>query len=199
MPKKVDHEQRKELILDAALDVFAHVGYKDTTLSLIAEEAGIPRTVVYQYFHDKNAVLYSVVRTETAKLFVEFSDIAFAEGPATEADRLLSIYSQILDTAVSNEDSMTNLIKLMIDARLSGTDLAAAVKKRTIKLLILVKRLLRKGINSGTFKQSLNVEVVSDSFFSMAEMVCFSVAVYGSVDKEVYRRRFASYLDSIKA
>ena len=38
MPKKIDHEERKEKILHTALKVFAREGYRDSNLSLIATE-----------------------------------------------------------------------------------------------------------------------------------------------------------------
>ena len=199
MPKKVDHEQRKELILGAALDVFARAGYKDTTLSLIAEEAGVPRTVVYQYYHDKNEVLYSMVRTKTASMFVELSKIASDESYGDEADQLLSIFSSILDVALENIPPLTNLLTVMIDAQKNGSDLPAMVRKRTIKLLILVKRILSKGINSGTFRAGLDVKKAADAFFSMTEFSLFSLAVYGRMDKEEALARFRDYLSLIKA
>lgn len=199
MPKRVDHEQRKEAILGAALDVFARVGYKDTTLSLIAEEAGIPRTVVYQYYHDKNEVLYSVIKAETMKIFISLSALAFGEGGGTEPERLAHIYDSILDAAVENKESLANLIIVMVDATRNGSDTAAVVKKRTAKLMILIKRLLVKGMKVGSFKPGLDVDSVSESFFSMAELICFSVAVFGHVDKDAELAKFSTYLETIKA
>lgn len=199
MPKRVDHEQRKSAILNAALDVFAREGYKDTTLSLIAEEAGIPRTVVYQYYHDKNEVLYSVVKTETMKIFVSLSELAFGEEGGSEPERLTRIFDSILDSVMENKESLSNLLIVMVDATRSGSDTAAVVKKRTAKLMILIKRLLVKGMNTGTFREGLDVNKASETFFSMAELVCFSVAVFGGIDKEEELGKFNTYMETIKA
>ena len=57
MPKKIDHEARKEKILHTALRVFGREGYRDSNLSLIASECGISRPTIYQYFKDKEESL----------------------------------------------------------------------------------------------------------------------------------------------
>ena len=67
MPKKVDKEERKELIMNSALAVFAREGYREANLSLIAEESGISRPTVYQYFNDKNDIYYYAVKLVTGK------------------------------------------------------------------------------------------------------------------------------------
>ena len=62
MPKKLDHELRKEENLQTALKVFAREGYRDSNLSLIATECGISRPTIYQYFKDKEEIYYYAVK-----------------------------------------------------------------------------------------------------------------------------------------
>ena len=50
MSVSVEHDKRREEILDKALDVFVREGYKDTTFQKIAERCGITRTILYLYF-----------------------------------------------------------------------------------------------------------------------------------------------------
>ena len=65
MPKKIDHEERKEKILQTALKVFAREGYRDSNLSLIAIECGVSRPTIYQYFKDKEEIYYYEVKLVT--------------------------------------------------------------------------------------------------------------------------------------
>ena len=101
--------------------------------------------------------------------------------------------------ALENIPPLTNLLTVMIDAQKNGSDLPAMVRKRTIKLLILVKRVLHKGIGSGTFRAGLDVKKAADVFFSMTELSLFSLAVYGRMDEEEALARFRDYLSLIKA
>ncbi len=73
MPKKIDHEARKERILQTALKVFAREGYRDSNLSLIASECNISRPTIYQYFKDKEDIYYYAVKLVTARMFNRYA------------------------------------------------------------------------------------------------------------------------------
>lgn len=61
MPKIVDHDVRREEVLNAAIRVICRVGLDKTTTRLIAVEAGYSNGVLVNYFDDKDAILQSVV------------------------------------------------------------------------------------------------------------------------------------------
>lgn len=50
-------QRSRERILDAALDLFARLGYEGATVRLIAREAGVAQGLLYNYFPSKEAVL----------------------------------------------------------------------------------------------------------------------------------------------
>lgn len=52
---------RKQKILDAALEVFAKYGYHSTSVSTIAKKAGIAKGLLYNYFKNKEDVLYELM------------------------------------------------------------------------------------------------------------------------------------------
>jgi len=54
MPKKVDTDKKKELILSAALEIFSRNGPVKTKMSEIAEEAGIGKGTIYEYYSGKD-------------------------------------------------------------------------------------------------------------------------------------------------
>jgi AcrR family transcriptional regulator len=56
MPIPVDKKEKREKILNAAIQVFSKKGLKDTKISDIAETAGIGKGTVYEYFKSKNEV-----------------------------------------------------------------------------------------------------------------------------------------------
>ena len=84
MPKIVDKEERMQMILEKALEVFSRVGYRDSNLSLIAEACSLSRPTVYQYFGDKKEIYYYAVKNVTSKMFERYSKIAFQEGEEDE-------------------------------------------------------------------------------------------------------------------
>ncbi|MDR2706611.1 MAG: TetR/AcrR family transcriptional regulator, partial [Planctomycetaceae bacterium] len=46
----VDHQQRRNIILESAFSLFAEEGYSGVTYQKIANRCGISRTAIYKYF-----------------------------------------------------------------------------------------------------------------------------------------------------
>lgn len=197
MPKKIDHEERKETILRTALDVFAREGYHDSNLSLIAEAAGISRPTVYQYFHNKDEIYYYAVKLITGRLFAKYSSIAWGPDGGDEIDRMKHIFSDIIDMAVENELSLMNLMAVMVSAKRDGVDFADVIHHRTAKFSILFKRLLRQGIDNGHIRR-VDIDATAEALFNLAELECFRIAFFRTFDKKAAMSMISGYLDGLK-
>ncbi len=62
-PKQFDdiRKQKKQLIMDTALELFAENGFHSTSISQIASKAGISKGLTYNYFKSKNEVLNEIM------------------------------------------------------------------------------------------------------------------------------------------
>jgi AcrR family transcriptional regulator len=58
--EKIRSEKRK-LIMDVALEIFAERTFQGTTIGLIAEKANISKGLMYNYFESKEALLKAIV------------------------------------------------------------------------------------------------------------------------------------------
>lgn len=69
MPRRVDHEQRREQVLDIARRLIEKEGVDAATVRRVAEEAGCSTTIVSHYFANKHQLLLLVYRraSECAK------------------------------------------------------------------------------------------------------------------------------------
>lgn len=56
--------EKKNIILAAAIDVFAREGFYNTNTSTIAEEAGVAVGTIYNYFDNKEAILEEIFARE---------------------------------------------------------------------------------------------------------------------------------------
>lgn len=54
-------KQKKELIMETALELFANNGFHATTISQIARKAGISKGLAYNYFESKNELLQELI------------------------------------------------------------------------------------------------------------------------------------------
>ena len=61
LTKRIPGDERRELILEAALEVFSEKGYKGSTITHIAEKAGINRGLIYHYFTNKEDLYKSII------------------------------------------------------------------------------------------------------------------------------------------
>ena len=63
MPNRSNaQEEKRRLLLDAAVRVFARKGYHASRVGDIAEEAGVAYGLLYHYFESKEDVLLTVFR-----------------------------------------------------------------------------------------------------------------------------------------
>lgn len=61
MAKRVDKEQRRREVVQAAMDLFAHQGFEGTSISQIATAAGIGKATVFDYFASKEELIQFAV------------------------------------------------------------------------------------------------------------------------------------------
>jgi AcrR family transcriptional regulator len=67
-------EEKKNLIMDVALEHFANEGFHATTINLIAKHAGISKGLMYNYFDSKESLL-SGIMTRSVSQIVTYFDI----------------------------------------------------------------------------------------------------------------------------
>ncbi|NMA22982.1 MAG: TetR/AcrR family transcriptional regulator [Spirochaetales bacterium] len=197
MPKKIDHEARKERILQTALRVFGREGYRDSNLSLIASECGISRPTIYQYFRDKEEIYYYAVKLVTGRMFNKYAAFAWS----TDQDyiaRISHICLDIMHTASQSEGELTSLVDVMLQMKKEGRDFNEIILRRTAKLTILFKRLLRAGIQEGQIIES-DPNTVANHLLLMLESSCFQVAFLDTFDMELSKQLIVSYLDFHRA
>jgi AcrR family transcriptional regulator len=60
--------EKRQLIMDAALQLFAEDGYTHTSIDKIASNAGISKGLIYTYFEDKEDLLRQIFLSGTQKI-----------------------------------------------------------------------------------------------------------------------------------
>ena len=54
-------QQSMDAIMQAALELFGHHGYHSTSISKIAQEAGVSKGLIYNYFESKEDLLKKII------------------------------------------------------------------------------------------------------------------------------------------
>lgn len=87
--KRLTAEERRERILEAALELFAEQGYAASTTRELARRAGITEPVIYIHFRSKEEVLREVFRQYSFLPYLR--QFAALEGQAPLRDQLLEL------------------------------------------------------------------------------------------------------------
>ena len=82
--RSIAQEEKRRLILDAAVRVFARDGFHTSRVGDIAEEAGVAHGLLYHYFSSKDEVLLTVFSENWSDLLVRFEAVEESDEPADE-------------------------------------------------------------------------------------------------------------------
>lgn len=74
-PRPDVSEERKNQILEAAVAVFARLGFQQTRMDDIAQQAGLSKGALYLYYRSKDAIIAALLKYFFAQEFKRLSVI----------------------------------------------------------------------------------------------------------------------------
>ena len=98
----VEHDKRKQEILQKSLDVFIEEGYEDATFQKIADRCGITRTTLYIYFKNKHEIFLGSIKELLAALEAALKKIMADSNLNAEAT-LRAVLSTLADSIEYNK------------------------------------------------------------------------------------------------
>lgn len=126
MPPRDEHEyeNRRQQIIDGALDVFASKGFERATNKDIAEAAGIGSAgLIYHYFKDKSDLLRQVIEQRAPVLKLLNETEAMMDLPPREA---LKIFASAFVKTINNQAAI-GLVKIMFGEAIRRPMVADAI------------------------------------------------------------------------
>lgn len=84
--RRLSATQRRELILEAATEVFAQHGFHQTAIDQVAQAAGVSKALIYEHFSSKIELQQTVIRELVTSLFRDVAE-AVAATPADQDSR----------------------------------------------------------------------------------------------------------------
>jgi AcrR family transcriptional regulator len=97
-------------LLDAALQVFARQGYRNTRLDDVAQVAGVTKGTIYHYFDTKEALLLAVVEHYQALAFGRAEEALRDQG-APVSTRIRLLVRKIFSRGEHSQDLLALLIR----------------------------------------------------------------------------------------
>jgi len=163
---------KRALILDAAIKVFARKGYHGCRVSDIAREADVAYGLVYHYFTNKEEILRTIFE-ERWSGFLELVDEIAARDTSVE-DKLVSIAALMLNAYRVRPD----WVKVLVLELQRTSRFAEPGQIRAVGLLFQsVARILRAGQEAQELRPDLDPDVACYVFIGALEIVITSLVL----------------------
>jgi TetR/AcrR family fatty acid metabolism transcriptional regulator len=175
--------EKRRLILDAAVRVFARQGFNQCRVSDIADEAGVAYGLVYHYFRSKDEVLDTLFLERWDVLLDVIRDLDGRDLPARE--KLHAIASFIIDSYRHDPDLMKVII---VEVTRAANSFGATHLDRIQQAYALIAQITEKAQADGEFKAAVTPQFAAMAFYGAIEQVLtgwiFDVLPGGETDQE---------------
>jgi TetR/AcrR family fatty acid metabolism transcriptional regulator len=158
---------KRRLILEAAVRVFARRGYHASRVGDIAEEAGVAHGLLYHYFRSKEEVLETIFRETWSDLLATVGEVE-ATGDSAR-DQLRQVAAILLRSWRRDPDLVRVLVREVtrsaeLDRRLGDIGQAFAA----------IERIVRRGQEDGEFREELDARLASVVFYGAIDEILTS-------------------------
>ena len=145
---------KRKVILDAAVRVFARSGYHRARVGDIAAEAGVAHGLLYHYFASKEDVLRTIFRENWGELLERFRAVESADEPADE--KLEGVAKILLRTWRNDPHLVTVMVREVARSRLLQEEVEGVGEAFAI-----VQRIVEQGQSEGRFRPDVDPTLAS--------------------------------------
>ncbi len=146
--KKESPERRKTQILDAAMEVFAHLGFHKARMDDIVQESGLSKGAIYWYFKSKDAIIAAILDRIFSREHQALNDTLSQTGPVS--DRLVNLVRQSAQHTLSLEFSIPLMFEFYALAA-RHEQIRTALQRYYATYRSKLARLIQEGVDSGEF------------------------------------------------
>ena len=155
-------QKNKAAILEAAILLFGERGYENTTISALAETAGIGKGTIYSYFKSKNEILLAFCEEELACMHQEIQQTVPAE--ASLEEKLLMIFMCEFRYVTKNKSFGRTLIREMIFPKQLTIEKSKEFGEQFLQLFASVFKEAQK---KGELRRDIELTVTSGHFYAL--------------------------------
>ena len=130
-------EERREAVIEAAIDEFGEHGYHAASTAAIAKRAGISQPYIYALFSDKETLFLACYRRGCERIRGAFTEAARGTEPGEE--RISAMGTAYFDLLQSPREL---LLQLQAFAAASDPKLRPAIREGFIEVMKDIRRLL---------------------------------------------------------
>jgi TetR/AcrR family fatty acid metabolism transcriptional regulator len=157
---------KRRLILDAAVRVFARRGFNGCRVSDIADEAGVAYGLVYHYFRSKDEVLDTLFLERWNVMLDVIRELDGRD--MAPRDELRAITSFIVDSYRHDPELMKVII---VEVTRAANSFGQTHLAKIREAYELIARIVERAQADGTFKASVTPQFAAMAFYGAIEQV----------------------------
>jgi TetR/AcrR family transcriptional regulator, fatty acid metabolism regulator protein len=157
---------KRRIILDAAVRVFARQGFNGCRVSDIADEAGVAYGLVYHYFRSKDEVLDTLFLERWNVLLDAIRETDRQE--ISPRDKLYAIASFIVDSYRHDPDLMKVII---VEVTRAANSFGQTHLAKIREAYELIADIVAKAQEEGAFKDTITPQFAAMAFYGAIEQV----------------------------
>src|SRR3989442_10620525 len=162
--RSTGQEDKRRLILDAAVRVFARKGFHTCRVGDIAEEAGVAHGLLYHYFRSKDEVLECIFKETWSDILAAARMVEETHDPARE--RLSGIAKILLRAWRRDPD----LVRVVIREVVRSPELQRRISE-IHAAFAAIERIIVRGQEEGEFRSDVDPRLASFVFYGALEEI----------------------------
>jgi TetR/AcrR family fatty acid metabolism transcriptional regulator len=184
---------KRRLILDAAVRVFARQGFHTCRVSDIADEAGVAYGLVYHYFQSKDEVLDTLFLERWNILLDAIRETDAQQIPARA--KLHAIASFIIESYRHDPDLMKVII---VEVTRAANSFGAAHLGKITEAYGQISGIVEQAQRSGEFRTGISAEFAAMAFYGAIEQM-LTGWIFGTLEEgdEAYERAKGYVVETI--
>jgi TetR/AcrR family transcriptional regulator, fatty acid metabolism regulator protein len=157
---------KRRLILDAAVRVFARQGFHQCRVSDIADEAGVAYGLVYHYFRSKDEVLDTLFLERWNVMLAVIRELDGED--MSPREKLSAITAFIVDSYRHDPDLMKVII---VEVTRAANSFGHTHVEKIREAYVLIAAIVQRAQEQGTFKDTVTPRFAAMAFYGAIEQV----------------------------
>jgi len=163
MPKK---RVKRQLIIDAAIEVFSRNGFQNSTISQIARRANVAEGTIYQYFRNKEDLFFSIPIDKTKEFFNELElHLEGIHGAGNKIRKFVWYYFYHLQE--NPEYARALMLEMRVNRNFAKTKTFEPYRPLTHKILEIIE----EGQEEGVIRKDVDVYTIRHLILGMLEHI----------------------------
>lgn len=142
---------KKELIMDAAMELFAKKGYHNTKMIDIAKNAGIGKGTIYEYFSSKENLFIEIIESTIFSFCQQFDHF---DNEDTSNNKLCNYLQFEYNNIKTRGKSFFTIISIIMNSELNKNQSIHNIFQKFHEFRFnIIKEIIEDGITKKEFKQ----------------------------------------------